>query len=54
MRSLCLNKCLNILTNFYRNISVDSGWESMTEKWKCAIDNRKTFDAILTDLSKAK
>ena len=25
----------------------------MSEKWKSTIDNRKTFDALLTDLSKA-
>ena len=29
MRSSCLNKCLNILNNFYRNISVDSGKDSV-------------------------
>ena len=26
---------------------------SMLEKWKTAIDNKKTFGALLTDLSKA-
>ena len=61
MRSSCLNKCLNILNNFYRNISVDSGRDSAPntvfyqcyKKWKSAIDNRKMFGTLLTDLSKA-
>ena len=29
MRSSCLNKCLNILNLFYRNISVDSGRDTV-------------------------
>ena len=61
MRSSCLNKCLNILNLFYRNISVDSGRDTSTQhcllsmlgKRKSAIDNKKMFGALLTDLSKA-
>ena len=59
MRSSCLNKFLNILNLFYRNISLYSERDtvpsilSMLEKWKSAIDNKKMFRALLTDLSKA-
>ena len=57
----CLNKCLNILNLFYLNISVDLGSNSVPniayyqcqKNGKSAINNRKTFGVLLTDLSKA-
>ena len=37
---------------FRRGFSAQHCLLSMLEKWKSAIDNRKTFGAFLTDLSK--
>ena len=61
MRSSCLNKCLNILNlflskyncGFRKGYSAEHCLLSMLEKWKSAIDNKKMFGALLTDLSKA-
>ena len=62
MKGFCLNKCQNSLkVLFPLNINVDLGrvlvlkhfLVSMLEKWKSATDNKKSFRALLTDLSKA-
>ena len=60
MRSSCLNKCLNILNlflskyqcGFRKGYNAQHCLLSMFEKWKSAIDNKKMFGALLTDLSK--
>ena len=60
MRSSCLNKCLNILNLFIEiSVWIQEGIQCSTLsfidviKWKPAVDNRKSFGAVLTDLSKA-
>ena len=45
-----LSKCQ---CGFRRGFSAQPCLISMSKKWKSAIDNRKTFDALLTDLSRA-
>ena len=61
MRSSCWNKCLNILNLFLskyqcwfrKGYNAQHYLLSMLEKWQSAIDNRKMFVALLTNLSKA-
>ena len=51
MKGLYLNKCQNflkVLFSLNKHCLV-----SMLEKWKSATENKKTFGALLTDLSKA-
>ena len=38
---------------FRKGFSAQHGLLSMLEKWKSAVDNKKVFGALLTDLSKA-
>ena len=62
MKGSCLNKCQNILKilffskyqcGFRKGFSAQHCLVSMLEKWKCATDNKKSFGAFPTDLSKA-
>ena len=38
---------------FWKAFSLQHCLLAMLEKWKLAVDNKKTFGALLTDLSKA-
>ena len=60
MNGLCLNKCQNILKFLFSlNISVEKNFSaedclvSILANLKSATDNKKSFGACLTDLSKA-
>ena len=62
MKVSCLNKCQNTLKKFFfskyqcgfrKGFSAQHCLVSMLEKWKSATDNKKSFGAFLTDLSKA-
>ena len=52
----CLNKYQNILNLSYQNFNVvlEKGLvlNTVLEKWKSAVDNKRNFGALLTDLSK--
>ena len=62
MNGSCLNKCQNILKVLYfskyqcefrKGFSVQHCLVSMLKKWNPATDNKKSFGALLTGLSKA-
>ena len=60
MKNYCLNKYHNILNLPYQNFNVvlEKGLVINTvykllQKWKSAVDNKRNFGALLTDLSKA-
>ena len=58
MKGFSLKKIQNILNNFFPNINMDLEMASrsllsMLENWKSAVDNKKVFGALRTDLSKA-
>ena len=44
---------LNINVNLRRVLGAEHCLVSLLEKWKSAIDNKNSFGALLTDLSKA-
>ena len=56
MKDYCLNKYQNILNLSYQNFNVvlEKGLvlNTVLEKWKSAVDNKRNFGALLTDLSK--
>ena len=64
MKDHCLNKYQNILKLSYQNFRKGfSGFRkgssaqqcllAMLEKWESAVDNKRNFGALLTELSKA-